>query len=76
MQAPLLRVVPASSSARFLTLAIFCSLTFCNAFLWITFAPIASLSSAFYGVGIFEINMLSAVFMLMYGVPPSPLSPP
>ena len=63
---PLLRLLRPSRE-RYHTLAIFCALTLVNAFIWITFAPIAQLSQSYYGVSITGINMLSAVFMVLYG---------
>ena len=58
---------PRPSRERYHTLAIFSGLTLVNAFLWITFAPIAQLSQSYYGVSISGINMMSGVFMVLYG---------
>ena len=53
-------------SVRWHMLGIFCFLTFTNAFLWISFAPIVALTERFYGVSATYINMLSALFMILY----------
>jgi len=52
--------------ARWHMLAIFCTLTFTNAFLWISFAPIVTLTERFYGVSATYVNLLSALFMVLY----------
>lgn len=39
-----------------------------NAFLWICFAPIASLTQSFFGVSALAVNMLSLSFMILYPV--------
>ena len=51
---------------RWHMLAIFCAQTMVNAVLWISFAPIASLTGAFYGVSTGAVNMASLVFMILY----------
>ena len=55
-----------SYSSRWGMLAIFCSLTFINAVLWICFSPIAVYTQRFYGVSLTAVNMLSVIFMLLY----------
>jgi MFS transporter, FLVCR family, MFS-domain-containing protein 7 len=51
---------------RWHMLAIFCAQTMVNAVLWISFAPIASLTGDFYGVSTGAVNMASLVFMILY----------
>ena len=53
-------------SSRFHMLAIFSFLSLLNAFFWIAFAPIEPLVSRYYGVSATEINLLSALFMVLY----------
>ncbi len=45
---------------------IFGGVTFTNAFIWITFAPIATYTKTYYGVTDFWVNMLSVSFMVLY----------
>lgn len=51
--------------ARWLMLALFCSVTFTNAYLWICFAPISTMAGEFLGVGSTAVNMLSLSFMIL-----------
>mmetsp|Transcript_3494 Transcript_3494/g.4814 ORF Transcript_3494/g.4814 Transcript_3494/m.4814 type:complete len:444 (+) Transcript_3494:1752-3083(+) len=51
---------------RWLMLFLFCMLSFSNAILWITYAPIASLVMDRYNVGAFAVNSLSLIFMILY----------
>mmetsp|Transcript_119284 Transcript_119284/g.216839 ORF Transcript_119284/g.216839 Transcript_119284/m.216839 type:complete len:491 (-) Transcript_119284:99-1571(-) len=55
-----------SESRRWLVLSIFCLQSGLVGVLWITFAPIASLSSSFYGVSLGSISLLSMVFMILF----------
>lgn len=55
-----------AEAARWHMLAIFCGLTFTNAYLWISFSPIAALAEGYYGVSTTSVNALSVVFMLVY----------
>ena len=55
-----------SYGARWHTLAIFVTQTFSNAFLWISFAPVAELTQRYYGVSVTAVNMLSVIFMILY----------
>ena len=52
--------------ARWHMIFIFCLLTFTNAFLWISFAPVAALAGRYYGVDVTYVNLLSVIFMLLY----------
>ncbi len=52
--------------ARWHMIFIFCLLTFTNAFLWISFAPIAALAGRYYAVDVTYVNLLSVIFMLLY----------
>ena len=52
--------------ARWHMLMIFCLLTFTNAFLWIGFAPIVELTEKYYNISSTWVNLLSAIFMIMY----------
>ncbi len=51
-------------------LLLFCSLSFTNAATWITFAPIATITSHFYSVSLFWVNSLSTVWPLLHHPPP------
>mmetsp|Transcript_26638 Transcript_26638/g.48344 ORF Transcript_26638/g.48344 Transcript_26638/m.48344 type:complete len:480 (-) Transcript_26638:3219-4658(-) len=51
---------------RWLMLGLFCGSTATSAMLWITFAPIASLTQIFYGVSSNYVNALSIVYMAAY----------
>ena len=51
---------------RWHMLGIFCVLTFTNAFLWISFSPIVALTERYYGVSATYVNLLSALFMVLY----------
>ena len=53
-------------AARFHMLAIFSTLSLLNGFLWIGFAPIEPLARSYFGVGTWAINLLSAIFMVLY----------
>lgn len=63
---PDIEVAERAEPRRWLVLAIFCLQSGLNACLWITFAPIASLSSDFYDVSLGSINLLSLVYMLLF----------
>lgn len=66
-----------SYKSRWLMLALFCALNFCNAMLWVTFAPISdsavdyfngnSASSSSSVGNITAINMLAVIFQILYG---------
>jgi FLVCR family MFS transporter 7 len=47
-------------------LLLFASLSVTNAVLWISFAPIQSLTSTYYNISTSEVNMLSLVFLILY----------
>lgn len=60
---PVIRVY----GSRWHMLAIFASITFANAFIWITFAPISDDTKIYYGVDSdIHINLLSMSFMMLY----------
>jgi FLVCR family MFS transporter 7 len=66
-----------SYPSRWLMLSLFCALNFCNAMLWVTFAPISDSSVDYFNgnstsssssVGnITAINMLAVIFQILYG---------
>ena len=63
---PFITKAKPNSRARFQALTIFSLLSLTNAFLWIGFAPIEPLIGDYYGVSATLVNLLSALFMLLY----------
>ena len=54
---------------RWVILALFSSVNLCNAFLWITFAPISDLTATFIGGSVGNttaVNFLATVFLILY----------
>ena len=54
---------------RWIILALFSSVNLCNAFLWVTFAPISDLTATFIGGDIGNttaVNFLATVFLILY----------
>lgn len=52
--------------SRWTMLAIFCFLSFSNALMWITFAPISDDSEKYFNMDATAINILALVFQIMY----------
>jgi FLVCR family MFS transporter 7 len=55
-----------SSGARWVMLFLYGLLSITNAVIWITFAPIASLSATYYSTSVSNINILALTFMMAY----------
>ena len=53
---------------RWFALAIFISHEITSNMMWITFSPISTIATCYYGVSLFWINSLSWIFMLTYVV--------
>lgn len=53
-------------SLRWIMLAIFSSINFCNGMLWITFSPITTFTEEFYHINPNQVNLLSVLYMVLY----------
>ena len=55
-----------SNSVRWIMLAIYGGISFCNGMLWITFSPITTFTEAFFDIDANLVNLLSVVYMVLY----------
>ena len=53
-------------ASRWNMLAMFSFINFCNALMWVTFAPISDITEDYFGCSTTAVNMLAIIFQILY----------